>query len=221
MTARLVVLSGTGTGIGKTHLGEALLLGWNRAGRRAIGLKPIESGVVAGVTTDAARLAGASAFHVKPFGVALRHPVSPHLAARLEGITVDIAGLCAGIASARRDADVVLVELPGGLFTPLAPDVLGVHLAARLRPDAVLLVAPDRLGVLHDAIAATRAAASVPLQIDGVVLVAPLAPDESTGSNAHELAAHLAVPVLASVPRASPAELAVDSALAALFSRLE
>ena len=221
MTGRLVVLTGTGTGIGKTHLGEALLLGWRRAGRRALGLKPIESGVAPGVTTDAERLSSASGFHVKPFGVALAHPVSPHLAARLEGVTLDLETLLDSVAAARLSADVVLAELPGGLFTPLAPDFLGADLAARMGPDILLLAAPDRLGVLHDVIAATRAAASVPARIDGVVLIAPDVPDASTGTNAEELASYVSVPILASVPRGSPADLADNPALALLLSRLK
>jgi dethiobiotin synthetase len=221
VTGRLVVMTGTGTGIGKTHLSEALLLGLRRLGRRAVGLKPIESGVAPGVITDAARLSSASAFHVKPFGLALVRPVSPHLAARLEGVTLDVEALVAGVAAARLAADIVLVELPGGLFTPLAPGLVGVNFAARLGPEVLLLAAPDRLGVLHDLIATCRAAGSGPARIDGIVLIAPEVPDESTGTNAGELADYVSVPVLASVPRGSPADLADSPALGQLLSRLK
>lgn len=224
MAGRLVVVSGTGTEIGKTHVSEALLLAWRARGLRAVGVKPVESGIPAHADpetasrTDAGRLARASSFHVKPFGLALRDPISPHLAARREGITTRPEPLVEAARALLPSADVVLVELPGGLFSPLADGLLNADLAARLAPDAVLLVAPDRLGVLHDSIAATRAAGTVALRIDGLVLVAPERPDASTGTNAAELARFVVVPVLATIGRASPAELALRPEVVRLAS---
>ena len=224
MTARLVVLTGTGTGIGKTHFGEALLRAAGQAGLRAAGLKPVESGVGEG-TTDAARLAAASTFHVKHEGLAFALPVSPHLAARAAGVALDLGPLVAWIGRVRAGADLVLVELPGGLFSPLVapPDgalLVNADLAARLAPDAVALYAPDRLGVLHDVGAATRAAAGVPLRIDLVVLGAPEVPDASTGTNAGELRAIVAPPVLGPVPRGTPEELAEGPVIRAALAGL-
>ena len=207
MSARLIVVAGTGTEIGKTHLAEALLRAMGAAGLRVAGLKPVESGVGAG-ESDRARLSRASTFHVQPFGVALKAPVSPHRAAREEGVTLPLDALAAGIEATRSDADFVLVELAGGLFTPLSPSMLNADFALRLAPDFLLLVAPDRLGVLHDVLATTRAAAATALRIDGIALVQPERRDASTGTNAAELAAFAPVPVLATVPRAAPSTLA-------------
>jgi dethiobiotin synthetase len=226
MAARLVVVSGTGTEIGKTHTSEALLLAWRARGMRAVGVKPVESGVPAdgasdaAAPTDAARLARASSFHVKPFGVALRDPISPHLAARRQGVTIRAEPLVDAVRALLPSADLLLVELPGGLFSPLADDLLNAGLAARLAPDAVLLVAPDRLGVLHDTIATTRAAAATALRIDALLLVAPERPDASTGTNAAELARFVPLPVLATVGRGAPAELAVTPEIQRLASEL-
>jgi dethiobiotin synthetase len=207
MTGRLVIVTGTGTEIGKTHLAEALLLALRSAGCRVLGLKPVESGVGEG-PTDAARLAAASSFHVKHFGIALKAPVSPHRAAREEGVTVPIEALAAAIEATRAGADFVLVELPGGLFTPLGEGTLNADFAARLRPDFVLLAAPDRLGVLHEVVATSRAARALPLRLDGVVLIAPERADASTGTNAEDLGLYADVAVLATVPRGAPATLA-------------
>jgi dethiobiotin synthetase len=209
MAARLIVVAGTGTGIGKTHLGEALLLAWGRLGRRVAALKPVESGVAdpADTRSDGARLARAASFHVKHPRFVFPDPVSPHLAARRAGTALTLPMLTAPVFDARALADGVLLELPGGLFTPLAPGFLNADLARELRPDLLLLVAPDRLGVLHDLVATTTAAQAVSLAIHGVVLVAPATPDPSTGHNAGELPAFIAPPVLATLPRASPEEL--------------
>jgi dethiobiotin synthetase len=219
MRGRLVIVTGTGTEIGKTHLAEAVLLALRSAGCRVLGLKPVESGVGQG-PTDAARLAAASSFHVKHFGVALKAPVSPHRAARAEGVTLPLEALAESIESIRPGADFVLVELPGGLFTPLGEAILNADFAARLRPDFVLLAAPDRLGVLHEVLATTRAARGVPLRVGGVVLIAPPREDASTGTNAEDLATYADVPVLATVPRGTPAELAGLPSLALIVQAL-
>jgi dethiobiotin synthetase len=219
MTGRLVVVTGTGTEIGKTHVSEALLVALKAAGLQAVGLKPVESGVGEGVS-DAARLARASTFHVKPFGVALQAPVSPHRAARAEGIALPLERLTTEVLAAKTGADLVLVELAGGLFTPLAEKELNVDFAARLQPDFVLLLAPDRLGVLHDVLAATRAATAASLRVDGIALVTPERPDASTGTNAADLADYTSIPVLATIPRGSPAVLAGDAGVAVILAAL-
>jgi dethiobiotin synthetase len=218
MTGRLVVVTGTGTGIGKTHLAEALLLGWAGRGLHVVGLKPVESGVGPGVLTDARRLSRASNVHVATFGVALPEPVSPHLAARRAGVTLDLQLLRAEIAAARNLVQLALVELPGGLFTPLASGVLNADFAATLSPDATLVVAPDRLGVLHDLLAVFRAIGS--LSVAAIALVAPEHADASTGSNASELA--LLVPTVPVFPvgRASPPALATSRSVVELLTQL-
>jgi dethiobiotin synthetase len=212
-TARhLVLVTGTGTGIGKTHLAEAILLALPREAK-VIGLKPVESGVEEGVLSDADRLARASTFHVQHFRVALRTPVAPSLAARREGVTIDMGRLQAEIARVRDLADVTLVELPGGLFSPFVERTLNIDFAAALEPDATLLVAPDRLGVIHDVLATASAARARGFHLHTLALTAPERPDASTGTNAHEIASLLPdLPVL-SVPRASPDVLARTSEL--------
>ncbi len=44
MTAPLLVVTGTGTGIGKTVIAAGLVATWGRRGFRVAGVKPIESG---------------------------------------------------------------------------------------------------------------------------------------------------------------------------------
>lgn len=209
MPSPLIVVTGTGTEIGKTHASVALLLRWGITSR-VCGVKPIETGVVPGAEgDDARRLREASTFHVKrPFGRSFEPPVSPHLAARAAGVVIDSPGIVGEVASIRADAEGVLVELAGGLFSPLATGLANADVARDLAPTAVVLVAPDRLGVLHDIGAATRAARACGLRLTGVILMAPLTADASTGRNAAEVSLVTDVPVLASYPRASAAELA-------------
>jgi len=220
MTGRLVVISGTGTGIGKTHVAEAILLALGARGLRAAGVKPVETGYVDAACSDAARLARASSFHVKHSGARFADPVSPHVAAREAGVTLCAADLAADVADCRPQVDLLLAELAGGLFSPLSDVETNADFTKRLRPDIHLLLAVDRLGVLHDLIATTRAAAATPLPIDGVVLVAPQTPDSSTGRNAAEIPRLLAVPIIAVLPRAPTADLARSRAIATVVDRL-
>jgi dethiobiotin synthetase len=222
MSAPLVVVTGTGTGIGKTHATAALLGAWARAlgggGTGVAGLKPVESGVIPGAVTDAGILEQASTFHVKRFSppYMLVRAVSPHLAAADEGRAVELQPIVDYVAAVRAEAQGVVVELAGGLFSPLARGLDNADVACALSADVVLLVTPDRLGVLHDVAAATRASRALGLAFTGIVLIAPEEPDASTGTNAAELGVVTDVPVVAVLPRAPIPELAARSDVDAL-----
>src|ERR1700733_14533830 len=116
----LIVVAGTGTDVGKTHVATALVRAWG-AGCAVVGYKPIETGVDSGPGADARRLAEASTFHVQrpAFGYAFPLPILPHLAARRGGVVLDFGNLVGQVAELRALAAGVVVELAGGLFTPL------------------------------------------------------------------------------------------------------
>jgi dethiobiotin synthetase len=219
----LVVVAGTGTEIGKTHFSVALLTALAAKGCRAAGIKPVETGLAGPGTTDAQRLADASTFHVKHRGYTFGEAISPHLAARHEAIGIDISDIAMGISQVRDQVDVLLVELAGGLFTPLSETEVNADLARALAPALLVLVAPDRVGVLHDVIATVRAATTVPIAVEGVLLMAAERADASAGQNAGELQRLLApqrIPVLGSLPRAPTRQLAGHPEVRSLASRL-
>jgi dethiobiotin synthetase len=212
--APLLIVTGTGTEIGKTHVSVALLTAWARSWaarsptaelKGLAGLKPVETGIPDSdaAPSDGQMLEQASTFHVKRFPppYLLRRAVSPHLAAAGEGRTIELGPILRYVEELRGLTDGVLVELAGGLFSPLADGLSNADVAAALEPTKVVLVAPDRLGVLHDVAAATRAATAHGLVLTGIVLVHPVQADASTGSNAMEMRVVTDVPVLAIVPR--------------------
>jgi dethiobiotin synthetase len=217
---RLLLVTGTGTEIGKTHFSEALLLSLQHHYPKVAGLKPIETGMGEATVSDAARLERVSSFHVKHFGYVFAEPLSPHLAARESDTPIRLDVLVPLIQRARAEADVILVELPGGLFTPLSDTEVNADLARAISPDATLLVAPDRLGVLHEVLSTHRAASTAALDLDGIVLVTPERSDPSTGLNAGELGRVLEVPVVAIVGRGTPEELASQEEVRSLGERL-
>jgi dethiobiotin synthetase len=219
--ARVVVVTGTGTGIGKTHFAEALLRRWGEDAP-VCGLKPIETGAGGGDGEDARRLRAVSTFHVKhrtpPYRFA--PPVSPHLAAHRANVTIQAEPVLQAVTEVAHLAEGVVVELAGGLFSPLAPALLNADLARALAPAPIVLVAPDRLGVLHDIGATTRAARSAGVQLSGIVLMAPEEPDASTGTNAAELKLVSDLPLLATFERAPADELATSPAMTFAYQHL-
>lgn len=189
MPGPLIVVTGTGTGIGKTHVACALLRAAAGRGVRAFGYKPVESGVGAEALSDAERLAIAGSFHVQhPPGLRLRAPISPHLAARHEGAVLDWEAIRGFVADLRAKDVAVLLELPGGLFTPLTDAFRNVDAVGPLAPGLTLLLGSNRLGVLHDVGAALAGAAHVGASVHAVGLVDAATADASTDSNPAEVA---------------------------------
>ena len=213
MNGRIAIVTGTGTGIGKTHVAVALVRALRASGQRALGLKPIESGIREPELSDHALLAQASSFHVKHLAYRFSAPLSPHLAARETGVVIDLDALTEDITRFRAEADTTVVELAGGLFKPLSATAVNADLLRRLQPDLVLLVAPDRLGVLHDVLVMVRAAHSIPVSFAVVVVNAQETEDASTGRNAHELRLLLADTRILSLSRGTIDKLSRDPGL--------
>ena len=181
---KTVVVIGTGTGVGKTHVACGLVAHGVALGLRCAGLKPIESGVDEGVETDAMRLQGYANVRAPAALYAFAQPVSPHLAARESGRRISVRKTLDWVAAVR--ADLRVVETAGGLMSPLAPLVWNRHVVEGLAPDGVVVVAPDRLGVLHE-VGATLCALGRLGSVVAVALSEVGAGDASTGTNGAEL----------------------------------
>lgn len=190
MTRRIVLL-GTGTGVGKTYFGARLAESLLRQGFATLALKPIESGVApdAGELTDAARLASASGRGAEHC-YALPEPLSPHLAARRAGVSIDLARVASWVREheeAQPHLDFTLVESAGGALSPVSEKATNFDLARALEPAIWVLVAPDALGVLHDVRATLLALEALGRRPDHVVLCQARPLDTSSGTNAAEL----------------------------------
>jgi dethiobiotin synthetase len=192
--ARRIVMLGTGTGIGKTWAALALTRALIRGGAPAVALKPIESGVsgqFGAGDSDAELLARASSSPPLLPPYRLPDPISPHLAARRAGLTLELGRTLEYVrACGTLAAPVfVVIESAGGVFSPLAPDVTNFEFARGLDPADWVLCAPDALGVLHQLTATLEAMRARGREPDFVILSSPAVPDASTGTNAAELAA--------------------------------
>jgi dethiobiotin synthetase len=114
--------------------------------------------------------------------------VSPHLAARRTGTTLQATAIADAIAlHATTIRGWQIVELAGGTFSPLSPTETNLDLALALEPSIWVVVAPDALGVLHDVRATVLAMRASAREPDYLILSAARAPDASSGTNAAEL----------------------------------
>ncbi len=182
--ARLFV-TGTDTGVGKTVVTAALAAALADVGVRVKALKPVASGVVPPSAGEDAELLGFAAGHPPRSRYGLAAPLSPHLAAELEGVSIDAAAVAAFVQ--QEAGEVTLVEGVGGWEVPLTPS-WRVSQWAEAWGAPVLVVARSRLGALNHTILTVNAVRSRGLPLAGVVLTPPLEADPSMESNATALA---------------------------------
>jgi dethiobiotin synthetase len=146
----IVLVTGTGTEVGKTWVTAVLARRLRERDVRVRAHKPVQSFDPEDARTDAHVLAATT--HVTPEDVCpperwLPMAMAPPIAAALlDRAPFTIADLVAGIP---RTPGVVLVEGAGGVRSPLAADGDTVDLARACRPDLVLLVADAGLGTIN------------------------------------------------------------------------
>jgi dethiobiotin synthetase len=215
----IIAVAGVGTGVGKTHVACALVGGLRDQSKQAVGWKPVESGVTAeSKNTDEQLLAEVSGGAVAPT-LRLKAAISPNMAARLEGMTIDAVAIKNTLAELNKQHEIVVLELAGGLFSPFDDLLDNAEWLARcnLAP-RVLLVGWDRLGILHEVSSTMRAARALGLAIHGIVLGAPEKADEATGNNAMQIRSrpqNRAMRIV-EIPRAPVAELRKHAELLSL-----
>jgi dethiobiotin synthetase len=194
-------VTGTDTGVGKTVIAVALVALLRRRGLRVAAMKPVETGVLPGAPSDAARLraaAGGEDRHGDVSPVTYAEPLAPLVAARRAGRPVDLEALAAAFARLAAQRDAIVVEGAGGLLVPLTEQASYAELFARWRLGLVV-VAANRLGAINHVLLTVQAARAAELEIRGVVLTAVTGavPDAAAQTNAAALARLLPdIPVL-------------------------
>jgi len=157
VSAASYFVAGTDTGVGKTRVTAALLAAGRAEGLTVTGMKPVASGAerIAGrmASADALQLMAASGQltpyeEVNPY--CLEIAVSPHIAAKLAKITIDIAQIVTIAAKLQQGSDLLLIEGAGGWYTPVGEGESMADLAQALGVP-VLLVVGLKLGCLNHA----------------------------------------------------------------------
>jgi dethiobiotin synthetase len=187
-------VTGTDTGVGKTHIAVQLLRLLRAFGVRCAGMKPI----CCGDRQDAELLlaAGSEALGIGEINpVWLKTPAAPLVGSLTEGATIDIERIMAAFRALQDRVEHVIVEGVGGWLVPIRSDYFVSDLAVALDLP-VLVVAQNRLGCLNHTALTVRSIAEHGLRCIGVVLNGePGRSDTAAVTNADILRKILDVPL--------------------------
>jgi dethiobiotin synthetase len=198
----ILVVTGTGTDVGKTVVTAAVAALAADRGRSVAVLKPAQTGLLAGEPGDLAevtRLAGAVTTRE------LRRypdPLAPEAAARRVGLpAVTPAEAAAAAGELAADHDTVLVEGAGGLLVRFDPGGGTLADVAWSLAAPVLLVAHAGLGTLNIVTLTAEALVRRGIECIGVVVGRwPAEPDLATRSNLVDLPVAAGAPLLGVLP---------------------
>jgi len=168
-------VTGTDTGVGKTHVALYLMKQARRQGLRVAGYKPIASGceLIDGVwkNSDALALQNASSIEldyslINPY--AFEPAIAPHIAASERGVNVDIGVIGENYQRIQEQVDVVIVEGAGGCLVPINNHHTMLDLAKHLALP-VSLVVGLRLGCINHALLSIQAIQARALKLEALI----------------------------------------------------
>lgn len=198
----LLVVTGTGTGVGKTVVTAALAALAGARGARVAVVKPAQTGVGPGEPGDLAEISRLAGVRDLIEGARFPDPLSPEAAARLSGRPpVDLGRLLATVRDQAATHDLVLVEGAGGLLVRYDPAGHTLVDLARELTAPVLLVVRAGLGTLSDTALALQALRHAGLETSGVIIGCwPARADLAACSNLGDLAVLAGEPVAGALP---------------------
>jgi len=212
---RGLFVTGTDTGVGKSVVAAAICAGLAGQGRRVAAFKPVVTGIddppgdwpydhdlLASVT-------GQEPAAVAPwqFGP----PASPHLAAELDGATLEPTELLAAARRAGAYADALVCEGVGGLLVPITPGYLVRDFALDLGMPLVVAARPG-LGTINHTLLTLEAARAAGLEPLAVVMTPWPAERRRLEESNREIVERLGGVTVVTLPPCAPNSLAEAAA---------
>ena len=150
-------VSGIDTACGKTYATGILAKRAMSAGKRVITQKFVQTGCD-GISEDIAehrRLMGVPLFEEDKNGATcpyvFKFPASPHLAARMEDVAIDLSEIADATRKLSEKFDEVFIEGAGGLMVPLCEDFLTIDYIVQENLPLILVVS-SKLGSINHAL---------------------------------------------------------------------
>jgi dethiobiotin synthetase len=207
VTGRVVVVTGTSTGVGKTVATAALAA---TASGSVTVVKPVQTGAADGGPSDADEVRRLSGADVHEYAT-LAEPLAPDTAARRAGVTLPhVADHADRIRELAESHDLVIVEGAGGLLVRLDTDGgtlldLAAALAHTHTVDVVVVTAAG-LGTLNHTELTVGAVRARGLEPVGIVIGSwPSEPGLAERCNLEDLPRVTGLPVLAVLPEGAGA----------------
>lgn len=197
-------VTGTDTGVGKTHVACLLVELLKRQGSRVAVMKPVAAGVEAdGLNEDVRKLMAVSNVQadlhdVNPYS--FTPPIAPHIAAQHAGRQIDLDVIASAYTRLKHLSDVVVVEGAGGFLVPLCDGVNASAIPEKLGLPIVLVVGM-RLGCLNHALLTSEAIAARKLHLIGWIANAIDPTMQSLDENIKTLESCINAPCLGVVTR--------------------
>lgn len=169
-------VTGTDTGVGKTHVTQALTRCARTLGKKVFAFKPVESGCesvdgqLVGADMELLCQAAGQWQQGELRGVyKLRSPVAPYVAALEDRVELDLGRIRQVAEKGAAHADVTLVEGAGGWRVPLTPSQDMSDLA-KVVGLPVVLVCRATLGTINHSLLSIEAVERDGCQVGAVVL---------------------------------------------------
>jgi dethiobiotin synthetase len=188
--SRIIFITGTDTGVGKTVLTALLLRHLRQAGCHALAMKPFCSGSRGDAELLHDVQDGELTYEeINPFFFA--EQLAPLVAARKHHLTICLPQVMQHIKHLRDRCQCLLIEGIGGLMVPLGEAFSVVDLIARLRCKTIV-VSRNQLGTINHTLLTVRALQNAGINKPGTVLMTLSAADSSADSNGQILTELLA-----------------------------
>jgi len=188
-------ITGTDTGVGKTHTAIQLLRLLRASGTSCAGMKPI----CCGDRQDAELLlaAGSDGLTIDDVNpLWLKTPAAPIVGSLIERVNIDIEHILAAFHALQNRVKHVIVEGVGGWLVPIRSGYFVSDLGAAMKLP-VLVVAQDRLGCLNHTMLTVRSISEYGLRCLAVALTpAPGTNDIAAATNEGVLKKILNIPLL-------------------------
>jgi len=176
---KAVFISGTGTDVGKTYIAALLLKKMRDLGFNCGYFKPVLSGaelidgkLIPGDCKYVLDMAGINDCVDKYVSYIFKEPVSPHLAAEIDGISVKKEKIRQDFENLSKDYDYIIVEGAGGIFCPLNlkdENIFLTDIIKMLNLD-VIIVTSAKLGTLNSTILTTEYAKNYAINLKGIII---------------------------------------------------
>jgi dethiobiotin synthetase len=178
---KILFVTGTDTGVGKTVLTAMLLAFLRERGGRVLAMKPFCSGA----REDARLLHGLqrgclTLDEVNPFY--FEKPLAPAAAGQGRGQNMPLKAVLGKIHAAADRCDLLLVEGVGGVMVPLASDYTVRDLIGRLECKTIV-VCPNRLGTINHTLLTANALQDAGIKEFTISMMGVKNPDISAASN--------------------------------------
>jgi dethiobiotin synthetase len=182
---KIILITGTDTGVGKTVLTALLLRHLRRLGRRALAMKPFCSGgrqdaqLLQSLQKKYLTIGETNPFH-------FRQPLAPWVAAKKERRSIQFSTVEKKIRAVAGQCEILLIEGSGGLLAPLGPGYSSADLAVTFGSPTVV-VGRNQLGTINHTLLTVRYLQAIGAKDVVVTLMGHPRPDISARSNVPSL----------------------------------